>query len=178
MQRLESAEALARLPVEKLAEQLAFDVFRHQEGDGAAAEGDGLLGLILDDDGAGAQLVEFFGVPDQDAVVGIALGKEKLGGALDPGGALANLVDFAFPATAQAGDDLVLACQGTPAVKAEGVDAQRLLRLFLRLPLFRFPTLGPARLRLPSLTLPAPDLSRLGLAPFAFAPTNLSPSDL
>ena len=110
VQRLERAEAPARLPVEELAEQLAFDVFGHQEGDGAAAEGDGLLGLILDDDRTGAQLVEFLGVPDQHAVVGIALGEEKLGGALDAGGALANLVDFAFPAAAQAGDDLVLAC--------------------------------------------------------------------
>ena len=47
-------------------------------------------------------------------VANVAVGKKELRRAFDPGALLTNLVDFAFPATPEAGHDLVLACQCPP----------------------------------------------------------------
>jgi len=105
---LKGRQPLARLAGEKLQQDIPFDKLRNQKRHRGPAEGNRILRLILDHDGAVTELVQFFRVPVRDLVFGVAVGEEELGRALDAGGKLPDFVDFAFPAGSQHGDDFVL----------------------------------------------------------------------
>lgn len=130
-QGVEQVESLERmqpspgLTLEKVGEELSLDVLRDQHGDRSAPDEDRLFRVVVDDDGAVAELVELPGVELRRLVPQVPMGKEELRRALDARAPLSNPVDLALPAAPEAGDDLVLAGEGTPGNEIERFDGQR-----------------------------------------------------
>jgi hypothetical protein len=60
--------------------------------------------VVLDDDGTVLEDVELLRIRVGDFVPDVALRKEELGGPLDIGAPLADLVDLAFPAGPDSGN--------------------------------------------------------------------------
>lgn len=108
MKGFEGAEALVGLGGHEIGEFLAFDEFADDDGDFAPADVGGLLMVVLHEDRAVAQCVEFTGVADGGFAERVAVGVIEFGGAADAGGALDDGVNLAFPATSEKIVDRVL----------------------------------------------------------------------
>lgn len=104
----ERAESFTGLPVNERAEQFALDEFGDEEGDGPVVEV-AVLRIVLDDDAAVAELVEFFGVVFAGLVAFVPLWVEEFGRSFNAGGEFFDEVDFAFPALAEELEDFVFA---------------------------------------------------------------------
>jgi hypothetical protein len=132
-QRVEEVESLERmqpsagLTLEKVGEELSLDVLRDQHGDRSAPDEDRLFRVVVDDDGAVAELVELPGVELRRLVPQVPVGKEELRRALDAGASLSNPVDLALPAAPQAGNDFVFSGEGAPWNEIERFDGQRII---------------------------------------------------
>ena len=70
-------------------------------------ERDHFFGVVLDEHGTVAELVEFFRVTFGGLVADIALRVKQLGGALDARANFPDLVHLAFPTGTELGEDLV-----------------------------------------------------------------------
>src|SRR3569623_71243 len=124
MHGLKWIEVPAGLALEKIAEQLTLHELGNQKRDRHAAVDDFILRVILDDDRAMPQLVQFFGVKHRRLVALVAVWEKELGGTLDAGAEFAHQVDLAFPTRAEMSDDLVMIAQHFAGRKIKGVDAQ------------------------------------------------------
>jgi len=118
----EGGEAVAGLGFEEFAELLAFDELGDDDGDSAALEPGDFLVVVLHEDGAVAQGVEFAGVVDGRATDGVAMGVVEFGGAGDAGCAFGDDVDFAFPAGAEGAFDAVFPGDGSAGGEVEALE--------------------------------------------------------
>src|SRR3569623_995374 len=111
MHGLKWIEVPAGLALKKIAEQLALHELGNQERDWNAAVDDLILCVILDDDRAMQQLVQFLGVAQRCHVALVAVGKKELGGTRGARAEFAYQVDLDFPTRAEMSDDLVMITQ-------------------------------------------------------------------
>ena len=83
---------------------------------------DFFLGVILDQNRATAQLVEFLCIGGRRAAFGIAMGEKQFGGALDTRGFFPDQVNLSLPTRAKQTEDFILTRQGTSRGKVESID--------------------------------------------------------
>jgi hypothetical protein len=125
VESLKRMEPPPRLPAEEIREELPLDVFGDQHRNRSPSQEDGFLGVIVDDDGAVAELVKLPGVEFRGLVAQVAMREEELRRALDAGALLADPIHLAFPASSEAGNDFVFAGERAPGDEMERLDGQR-----------------------------------------------------
>ena len=121
MQRLERCESLARLPIQELAQNLAFNKLGDKHGNTGTFVENVFLRVILNNDRAMAQLVQLFGVKLRRAIFQVAMGKEKFRRSVNTGCELPDQVDFTLPARTQPMNDLVSIYQNFTRLKFDPV---------------------------------------------------------
>ncbi len=117
-------QALAGLAGEEIGEQLALDEIGDQQGNRYPLAGDRFAGMVLDGNGAMAQLVQLARIQTRHPVTWISLWIKQLDGALDRGVPFAHQENLPFPAPAELLDDLVFARQQAPGPDIELLDGR------------------------------------------------------
>ena len=119
MNCLKRGQAFAGLTGEEVAEKLPFYELRDQGGNRYAAQANGFLRVVLDDDRACAQFVQFGSVILGCFVALVAMREKKFDSPFYAGGTLAYEVDFAFPAGAERTYNRVLPRQNAAGLQLE-----------------------------------------------------------
>ncbi len=122
MYGLSGMESSARLPFQKIREQLSLYILGDEDRDELAPQWDDLLRMVVDDNGTSSQFVEFSGIGLGGLVARVAMGEEQLCRTLDVRVLFPDLVYLTLPATAEARHDLVLSGQYPPGFELEGFD--------------------------------------------------------
>lgn len=122
MERLKGTEFSSSLALQELTEKLPLDVLRDEDGDRVTPKRNGLLGVILNENGTWPQLVELPSVKVGSFVTNVPLGKEQFCGALDFGISLPDSIDLSLPTRAELGHDFVLASDDSTRLKVEAVN--------------------------------------------------------
>ena len=103
MEGLYMMGSLAGLPGNELAENLPINQVADQAGYGQAAMADRHGVMVLHDDGASFEPIEFGGVRPDRTIPGVLLGIENLCGPTNPGPLFHDAVDLSFEFAAQEG---------------------------------------------------------------------------
>jgi len=107
MERLKGVEPLPGKLFQKFRQQIPFHIIRNQYGDGHLPDQQNFFGVVLDQNGHLAELVEFAGISLGSFVAKISLWKKQFRRPLDPRADFLDLVHLAFPTGAQQGNDLI-----------------------------------------------------------------------
>jgi hypothetical protein len=122
MECLKRAEFPPRLSLQELTEKLSFDILRYENGDGMTPKGNRLLGMVLNENGTGSQLVELSRIKIRGLVTNVSLGKKQLGGALDLRVPFPDSVDFSLPARTELGHHFVFSSDDSTRLEIESVN--------------------------------------------------------
>jgi len=122
VQSHEGMQPLAFLPRKEMREQFPLDVLAHKKGDSMTPKLKRILRVVLDENRAITESVQLSGVHRRCPIVQVALGEEQLGGALDAGVQLDNVVDFPFPAATKQPCHDILAGEASPRFEPKRVE--------------------------------------------------------